>query len=223
MRILLFYRSLNQGGVQKMMANLSNGFTNRGHEVSLILIRKQGKYLESITERVKIYEIGSSNPLSIIRFLNRFIKSSSYDVLFTATPSLNIAAIIAKIVSKSTTQLVLSERIDPISELLNTKLGAYKLSYILIPFLYAQADFIIAVSNGVKESLVKFAPFTRKKIRVINNPAFDNHNYQESLVSHKWFLNDEVPTIISAGRLAKQKNFQLLLNAIANLTYFRSF
>src|SRR5690606_9978305 len=109
MKILLFYRSLDQGGVQKMMVTLANGLAARDHEVTLLLIRKSGGFINLVDERVTVSQLERSGYLSLLPQLKRTVKDGDFDVLFTATPSLNVVASVVKILTGTKTKLILSE------------------------------------------------------------------------------------------------------------------
>jgi len=217
MKILLFYRSLSQGGVQKMMIRLANSLSSRGFEVDLLLIRKEGELLDTLNRNIKIIELRKSGYLSLIPQLCHILKGNKYNILFTATPSLNIAAIVAKLWSRSKTKVFISERSDPWNEFIRTKWGIYKLSFLLIPIFYRYANHVIAVSKGVGSSIQKLGMISFKRITVIYNPAFDSQNipHVNTSVNHKWLYKKDSKVIIAAGRLQEQKYFSLLINAFS--------
>jgi len=223
MHLLLFYRSLKQGGVQRMMLNLANHMVAKGHCVTILLFRREGPFLELLDKRVNVIGIESDSFYFILKYLIRLLKSKSYDLLFSATPGLNIAAIIANMIAKVNTKVVISERSNTIKEFSGSKFGPYKLSFFLIPILYRFANAILTVSEGVKRDLIKISFVKNEKVDVVYNPAFES-NFQEQLdneVNHEWFQKDrkenQIPVVIGAGRLHYQKNFELLIQSIVLL------
>jgi len=80
-----------------------------------------------------------------------------------------------------------------------------------------QADAIVAVSETIGDILG--AKFGRDKIRVIHNPH-DIGRIQRSAeepVEDPWFAEKKVPVVVGIGRLRRQKNFQLLIDAAGDL------
>ncbi len=73
----------------------------------------------------------------------------------------------------------------------------------LIRFLYSKADSIIAVSKGVRESLIKFG-VPEDKIKVIYNP-YPIEEIRKKTKEKVEEIFENVPYIITMGRLTKQK------------------
>ena len=83
--------------------------------------------------------------------------------------------------------------------------GLRKLNKLLVRILYPKADLIIAVSHGVKESLINLG-IEEEKIKVIYNPyPIDEIRElaKEPLGSYEEIF--KYPVLITAGRLTKQK------------------
>ena len=84
-----------------------------------------------------------------------------------------------------------------------------------ISILYNRVHKVIAVSNGVREDLIRKG-LRREKTKVIYDPAYpnlaeDKVHYEEG--KKKWFKQDCLK-ISAVGHLHKQKNYPNLINAI---------
>jgi glycosyltransferase involved in cell wall biosynthesis len=84
---------------------------------------------------------------------------------------------------------------------------------------YPRADAIVAVSRGVADDLARFAGLPRDVIRVIYNPVVgaDLPRMAGEPVDHPWFRPGELPVILGAGRLSRQKDFPTLIRAFAEV------
>jgi len=95
--------------------------------------------------------------------------------------------------------------------------GLRKLNKLLVRILYPKADLIIAVSHGVKQSLINLG-IEEEKIKVIYNPyPIDEIRElaKEPLGSYEEIFKH--PVLITAGRLTKQKGQWYLLRVFKAL------
>lgn len=217
MKLAYFYRNLNQGGIQRMIVNAANYFADSGHEVTVVLMKRNGEYLPLLAPTVKVVYFKSLSKGRLFSSFVAILKEERFDVLFTATPSLNTFTIMARFVAGVKTKIVISERNNTVVFFKNSTLTLSKLTFLSIPLLYRFADAIVAVSKGLGQSLKKVALIGEKKVHVIYNPAWTPELNEHSLkpVLHPWFDDPTVPVIITVGRLVKAKNHELLIDAVA--------
>jgi glycosyltransferase involved in cell wall biosynthesis len=86
--------------------------------------------------------------------------------------------------------------------------------------LFPQADHIIAVSNGVAESLTEASGIAPAKIDVIYNPVITPELAEKRCapLQHPWFAGEtRVPVLLAVGRLMAQKQFGDLIEAFARV------
>lgn len=98
----------------------------------------------------------------------------------------------------------------------NGKLGAVAA---LVSRVYARADAIIAVSDGVADDLAAVTGFPRGRIATIANPVVtpDLLAAAREPLDHPWFAAGAPPVVLGAGRLVPAKDFATLLRAFARL------
>ncbi len=225
MKLFILIPSLEKGGIERSMSRLSRGLLDRGWDVSIISEKPSEESISYFDERVKLLSLGSSfiDQNSNIIFsifknilyyfkIKKFIKKHSPDVLLAVK---NIpVSIILKINLKNKFKLIIREAVDPkYSSITQRSLFSRFLINNIKSFLYPKADNIIAISEGVKQSLIKNFKLDSSKIRTIYNPSADEKILslaQEDIDSD--LLSDK-PLIISVGRLTKQKDHITLLKA----------
>ncbi|WP_407430174.1 glycosyltransferase [Arcticibacter sp.] len=219
MKLAYFYRNLNHGGIQRMIVNAANYFAAAGHDVSVVLMKRDGEYIDLLDQNVKIIFFKSIDKTKLLRSFSSILKEHQFDLLFTATPSLNTFTVIGRFLSGVRTKIVISERNNTAVFFKNSSLTLSKLTFLAIPLLYRFADAVVAVSEGLAGSLKKVALIPKRKIHVIYNPAWSPQLEEQAgtEVSHEWFQFPEVPVIITVGRLVPAKNHALLIEAIALL------
>ncbi|WP_170116482.1 glycosyltransferase [Devosia submarina] len=217
MRIAMFFWSLELGGVEHMMVELSRELATRGHDVTLVLARLPQPHEYSPDPRVHTIRLGATNIVSTISLLARHLRAAQYDILYTAMPTSNVAAVAALKLSGANTRLVISERSNPKLEAQHSQSWRYRAAFTLQPFAYPQADAIVAVSNDLADDLARFARLQRHTLRVIYNPAFSGETAPVTASTHPWLDDKAGPVIIGAGRFLPQKDWPTLLRAFAKL------
>ena len=217
MKIAFFYRELDQGGIQRMLIDCTNYFAEHGYDVSFVLMKRSDDYHQLLNDKIKIIYFESIKKTQLYRSFADILKREQFDVLYSATPALNIFTIVTKMLCGSKTKVIISEHNNTLVFFRNMKFTLSKLTYLSIPLLYRFADGIIAVSKGVGEGLQKIALLPTDKIKVIHNPAY-SPIIQEQLKmqpEHAWFDDNSIPTFITVGRLTEAKNHALLLDAMS--------
>ncbi|MFT2011407.1 glycosyltransferase [Pontibacter sp. 13R65] len=220
MKIAFFYRRLDQGGIQRMLINCAEYFSRNGHDVSIILMKNEGEYLDTVDKNVKIIPFRSTKKIKLFDSFKRILVKEEFDILFTASPPLNIFAVICKLLVNIKTKIVISENNNTISLFRqNNKITISRLTFFGIPLFYRYADCIVAVSKGLSDNLSSIAQIPSRKIKTIYNPAYTNQLTQRmhEEVEHPWILNKEVPVLINVARLANAKNQKLLIHAVARV------
>ena len=109
-------------------------------------------------------------------------------------------------------QSVISERSNTAGRI-SGRLSAFKRA--LVGFVYARADKIIAVSDGVANCLIEEFYISPNKISVLNNPV-DTDAIQRSASKDNWQSNEKIkPRMVAMGRLVETKGFVDLIHAYA--------
>ncbi len=141
--------------------------------------------------------------------LSKFIEKNSLVVSFLERA--NFVNIISKLSKKH--KAIISVRMDRQTG----HVGLRKLNKLLVRILYPKADLVIAVSRGVKQSLINLG-IEKEKIKVIYNPyPIDEIRElaKEPLEAHEQIFKH--PVLITAGRLTKQKGQWYLLRVFKAL------
>ncbi|MDB3936588.1 glycosyltransferase [bacterium] len=218
-KLSIFLPSLMGGGAERVMVVLANEFIARGFSVDLVLVKVVGPYLADLHPAVQIIDLDAKRLILSIGPLIKYIRTERPRVMLSALVSANIIAVISRALSRWQFKLVISERAVSSVALRNNPLFKAKLIPFLMRMTYFRADKIIAVASGVEDDLVENFKLSRDKISVIYNPVVTSRLVELSReeVNHEWFDNENVPVIVSAGRLTSQKNFNLLIRSFALL------
>ena len=206
--------TLEIGGAEKMTLNLIQGLLNFGYKIDLILIDAKGPLLKNVPKGCNIINFKSKHVFFPFLKIIKYLKKSNPTILISTLTHLNTITIISILISRVKPKLIIMEQANLTSATKNNNLKV-KFVSILAHFLYKRDDFIIAVSEGVKQDLLKKIQGIENKIRVIYNPVLNKDIFLMSYepVYHKWFLEKNMPIILSVGRLSKEKNYSTLLQA----------
>lgn len=216
-RVALFLPNLHGGGAERMMANLSEGFAERGVEVDLVLAAAEGPYLSEVSERVNVVDLGSSGVAASLPKLVRYLRRSRPEALLVTLNHASLVALVAKRLAGVPVRVFV--RGSNMLFLRPPKTLKGKVMPALVKRLFPWADGHISVSQGVADNLHSFTGISEDKIYTIYNPVVTDalHRKAAQTPEHPWFGDDGPPTLLAAGRLTRQKDYPTLLRALARL------
>lgn len=216
--------TLPTDGVSRVILNLAKGFVERGLKVDIVVLKAEGDALAWIPSGARVVELNAQMQgvgkllylFSLVRYLRKVQPAS----LIVCRDDINFGSI-AKYLAMVSTQVLLishtnlSQYLDYSSDDVKNSFSAYLLKRFL--WFYGLADGIVAVSQGVADSLANLAGPPLKQLRVIYNPVVTPEVLAkaEEPVNHPWFAAGEPPVILGVGRLQALKDFPTLIRAFA--------
>ena len=216
MRIVFFQWDLGRGGAEKVVFYLSNYLSKKGNEVHILTINSKDQLSERLNREVRFTTFNKKRISSSLIPLIRFIRTENIDCLISNVWPVTIVSVIASFFCVGFRQkLVLVEHCNLGEEFKHRSKLFKLLQRLSIYFLYNQASKVIAVSNGVREDLIRKG-LRREKTKVIYNPAYpnlatDELNDEEGKKS--WF-KDDCLKLSSVSHLSRQKNLPNLVKAV---------
>ena len=229
--LALFVSSLPDGAIQQVLVNLANGFSARGNRVDLVAARFEGERPADLHPDVRSIDLGAfSTRIPWVRSrrrrwlpasapeLARFLKRERPDGLLCGGNYANLAGLWARQLAGVSTRVTLSEH-NPISDSVSNP-GRVKLFLpSLVRRFYPKADGIVAVSGSVADDLAEFSRIPRERIAAIWNPVVTPSLLARMAESpeHPEWVDGESPVVVTAARLAPQKDLETLLQAFARL------
>lgn len=207
--------TMGRGGADRVTLTLLEHLDRLKYDITLVLMRAEGDFMDDIPKDVKIYNANSRNLAFFIYPLFKIIKRNKPKVVFSTCGGANMPlAIIAFLLPFRKCDIILSERnilFPPGKNVLKRSLMLF-----IKALFYRFADKLTAVSLGVKNEMVKKLLVKPDKISVVNNPIISKELLEQSneKVDHQWFSPDrKKPVIVHAGRFVHQKDHKTLLQS----------
>ena len=202
MKVNFYISSLSSGGAEHVLINIANTLSTKKYKVSIYSLEKRKQFYNP-SKKVELKKIEKKPKNKLINFINdlKFIRNSikndKPDVTISFLSRCNFLLIISSFFSKN--KLIVSDRN-------NIRREHSIFIYLITCFLYIFTDKIVVQTKGVKEIYPKFL---QKKIVIIENPI--DKKQLEKQLDTKIVRNKN--SIISIGRLEKQKDFKTLIDS----------
>lgn len=214
-KIAIFVSFSGEGGVERMIAHLCEGFLATGVAVDLLLIKDRGSALQLVPPGVKQIKLGEHATTCLPRLV-AYLRRERPLALLSSKHRANQIAILARALARVETRLLVKIETNLTASLAKQNRFKRALFTWQLRRFYPLADGVIGVSQGVTDDLFQTIGGDPARFHTIYNPVLPKElatKARES-IAHPW-LGGELPVVIGAGRLTRQKDFATLLRAIA--------
>ena len=203
--LIIVTETLGVDGPERVITELINEWIKKNYQISVIVTRSElGKATYNIHDSVKIIKVDDHSKGGVLsrfneaRSVRKILKKHPNAVGVSLLVSTSFSLAIGSIGLKN--RIVLSERNDP------NQVPFTKLQRKMRDLSLELADACVFQTEDAKEY---FSKRIQKKGTIIYNPV------NPELPAR--YSGERKKTIVAAGRLAKQKNFQLLIKAFAKV------
>jgi len=219
--VIFFLPSLGGGGAERVLLQIANGFSSLGYDVHLLTGDASGPYRSELSKEVYLVSFDNKKILFCFIPLLRYLRKVRPRAIVTTMMHANVMVTAACLVSRSNGKIIVRD--SNIADVFNKKPLAQGKSLLLrlASFLYPKTSSVVAVSEGVKESITEALslPSLCSPV-VIGNPVIspDLFRLAKEPSDQDKLVNVDMPVIVAVGRLAKVKDFETLFHAFAGLT-----
>lgn len=207
MRIDFYISSLSGGGAENVLIMIAKEFAKNDNQTAIISLEKREQFYE-IPSGIELLKFNNKSKNKIKEFIRDFrtvkkqLKVRKADVAISFLSRCNLLLLLASFFVKS--RIVVCDRNNPLKE--HSKL-VFKLSCRL----YKRAQKIVVQTEQIKQM---YPEYLQNKIVVIENPL-DINKMDEQIADR---IPEKENTVISVGRLEKQKDFKTLIQAFHEIS-----
>ena len=216
-KILIVLGRYSKTGVPRNRMRLARELANRGHLVRIFILCGDSAIEKSfLCSKFEIINAGKASGFRALPALTRQLRAWKPDYIISAEENVNLISIISNIISRCRSRISISFHVPPELNLgcspADKRFWVVRLGRMIFP----QADLIIAIAPGMKESISSVFKIDAGRISVIANPVVDEGLFclasqcrvPKVTVAQKYH-------VVAAGTLSKRKGFADLIRAVA--------
>lgn len=218
MRVLFVLPRMVSGGVERVTLSLIRGFQQEGHDCALALRRAQGEFLDEAKSLCTVREIAARGLHQFVPHLAWLIRTWQPTHVVTASADVGVLTWLAMRMTQRRLRWV--HGVHNTHALVALRDGTrgrirFWLDARCAAFVYHHADAIVAVSDGVRDEIVGGFHIAPERVARIYNPVVPHTEL--CLVAEPRHDPAEPYSIVAMGRLARQKGFDILIEAMARV------
>jgi glycosyltransferase involved in cell wall biosynthesis len=217
-RIAIVLPDLRGGGAERVGINLAAGMIERGYQVDIVLLTREGELLGSVPTGARVVDLAAPRVRLALLPLVRYLRSAKPDGVIASLWPLTVLTIVARSLSRKATRLVVVEHATlSKSEMLARPTVGWQIRNSM-RLLFRKADAVVTVSAGVADDLARFAKLSRRAIRVIYNPIIGREPRPTRVPADPagWCEGTHY-RVLAVGTLKEIKDYPTLLDAFARM------
>jgi glycosyltransferase involved in cell wall biosynthesis len=217
-RLVVFMPDFAGGGAERTLIDLAVGAGDTGVDVTLVVARGSGPLAERVPARVPVVVLGRRRTLGAVVPLARLLRAQRPDALLTGITHSNLVAIAARRLARVPTRVVVTEHTHMGAAHARPENRRSRILPALVRRVYPRADHVVAVSEGVADGLAAASGLDRERIAVVYNPVDCAAITAAAAEPPAWARPATTQALVVAvGRLHPDKQFDLLIRAVAGL------
>jgi len=220
--ISILVPNLHIGGAELAMLQIAEGLSARGLRVDLVLMQAEGGFMSQVSDKIRVVNLASNRTRNSIWKLFRYLQKERPAGLISAHDGANVIAILVKFLSRVPTRLIITIN-SHLSLAYNAtndrRLAGFNTQALfqILKFAYRYADEIVAISTGVANEVAQLIKIPRERVQVFYLPVLNDRfdQLKTASVEDQSLLAEDIPNIVSVGRLTSAKDFATLIRAFS--------
>ena len=213
LRILLLIPHLGGGGAEQVIALLARGLSRQKYDVHLGLVTESDAGPNDLPPWVTVHPLGARRVRAGAIRLLRLVWRLKPDVILSGMAHLNFLVLLLRPFFPRETRVLVRQN-GTVSSALAFG-GLPRGTGLLYRLLYRHADRIICQTRSMAADLSSELGIQKKQIVVLPNPVDLDGIRAAGSAPDQW--SGTGPHLLAVGRLAKEKGFDLLLQALATV------
>ncbi len=217
LRVLVVIPHLGGGGAERVAALVAGGLSKQKYDVHLGLVTQVSRDFSDLPPPVTVHMLGARRVRTAAIPLIRLIRRIKPDVILSGAAHLNFLVLLLRPLFPRKTRVLVRQDATVSSVLAFGDVPWY--TPLLYRYLYRRADHIICQSRAMADDLARELPLARERIVVLPNPvdleAIRASGRASGQAMACWL--GPGPHLLAVGRLAREKGFDLLLEALVTV------
>lgn len=210
--------NFNGGGAEKVTLKTATELAERGYDVTLVMRECKGQLKDSVPKNIKVIDLNINNKLKITKNLKNIVKlkkclsEEKFDIIFGVTFNMSVLlGITAKLMRNKPRIIAINH-----STISKENYKFMSIRKTIMNFLSNSFEKFIFVSDGARKDYIKYMKISERKTLTIYNPIVSEEIIKlgKEKIDCDWLNNSrDYKIILNIGRLEKEKNQKLLLQA----------
>jgi len=208
--VIFILPDLETGGAERIVTTIANHLSRDRFEPKILLLRKQGGYLDFLNDDVEIIDVNTERIRHSLKPILREIYKRKPDIVFSGFGEVNAyLSLFIKLFPK--TKFIARET-NVVTEHVTRKEIKFFYNF------YNNYQRIIAQSDDMRRDLIDNFNIRQGKIVKINNPVdFDFINAQLAVSTKPESFKYNYKNVVAIGNLSARKGFDNLLKVFSRL------
>ena len=208
--IIFILPDLETGGAERIVTTIANHLPQDIFEPKILLLRKEGGYLELLKDDIEIIDIKTPRIRHSLKPILKEIRKRKPDIVFSGFGEIN--AYLSLFIKFFPNTKFIARETNVVSQHVTRKEIRFFYKF------YNNYHRIICQSDDMQNDLIENFKIKKEKIIKINNPVdFDFINEKLAISEKPESFKEGFKNVVSIGNLSSRKGFDNLLNVFSHL------